>query len=629
MTWDATGNHTLALPSIAVADAAVHAANVLVRRRGALLTWAAAGQPDAGGQALVRVGILVDGAPVTLRPERWERLDRWVPQLHASTDAGLGVVITICTPGGYDPIVPGGVIRVEVENHGAPGRAVTVAFEGSWAWSLATIGTTRPTASVHRLVCAGPAGCALEVGDGPDGAALALNAGADARLSVGQDADPLRPAQNGQEIEARNGTPLRYAIAKELQLGRRATVSLYMGVGAERDGALSVCSWLAQLGAAELIRLGRLELARIGRGVDTPFRDIAGRNVAFHHYCSVARAIDDDRLYPVLRRAPAHGACAVFSERAALAWSLPAHALADPLLAREIYVRILEQYSDRPGRCRRYVDGGALVPGFALGSLCDYVLALELVIDALRDEALLDDPLVRQVLREIDDMVFHRLHPEIFLAATEMLPSGDRADYPYVAFDNVLLWRLCRALGRFAARTSDGADRYRMAGGDEEAEAAFWQRCTAEVDGLHVIAGSTDMIDGFAIYDDPAGSLALLPALGFCSADDPIWTNTMDLLRSKRYPLWHGEAPVPGLAARSRPEEASMAALCADLLGDRRDAALTTLRALHLPGGVACETWDPQTGEAASGAWAAAEAGFLVWALLRDNAPDAPVKRAP
>jgi hypothetical protein len=134
-----------------------------------------------------------------------------------------------------------------------------------------------------------------------------------------------------------------------------------------------------------------------------------------------------------------------------------------------------------------------------------------------------------------------------------------------------------------------------------------------------VIAGATDLEGNAAIYDDPAGSLGLLPYLGFCDAEDPIWSNTMDLLHSADYPLWLGNKPFPGLASRRTPDQASLAALCAELLGPHRERALALLRKLQLVGGIACRNYDPQTGHTSSGPWAAPLAALLARALLEDQ----------
>jgi hypothetical protein len=225
--------------------------------------------------------------------------------------------------------------------------------------------------------------------------------------------------------------------------------------------------------------------------------------------------------------------------------------------------------------------------------------------------------LVQQVLRELDDGAWARLHPEIFLAATEVLPGGERADFPDCAWDNVMLWRLCGVVARFLRAESPEA-KPRLAKGAAEVEAAFWQRFPTEVGGLSVIAYTTDLRGRGAVYDDPAGSLRLLPYMGFCEPDDPIWSNTMELLHSADYPLFLGGRAHPGFAGRSRPREARFSALCADLLCAWRSTALQALRSLRLPGGVACSAWDPESGEMSSGPYAASEAGFLVWAALTE-----------
>src|SRR5690606_39796115 len=198
----------------------------------------------------------------------------------------------------------------------------------------------------------------------------------------------------------------------------------------------------------------------------------------------------------------------------------------------------------------------------------------------------------------------------------EVLASGDRADYPYVSYDNALLWRFCKALPQLW-RPFEGEPPARLEKGADEIDAAFWQRFTAEIEGLQVIAYASDLEGNVAIYDDPAGSLRLLPFFGFCSEDDPIWSNTMDLLHSRAYPLYLGGRPFPGFAGRSDPGVCSLAALVSDLLTSRRNAAAGILRKLTLEGGVASTAYDPDTGRSARGPWDAALAGFLAWALDR------------
>jgi hypothetical protein len=612
-TWDITGNHTLALTHIARQTGAIHAINVLHRGLLGLLEWTAEREPDSGAEPLLKPFVRVDGRDLPIDGLRWERLDRWIPSFQAETP-DLALTGTMCAPGGYDPLVRGGVYLLEVRTRGRD-LTVDVGLTGCWRWTRRCGASARPLHAARALARVAAAhGVALEV---ESGAALAVAGGSGTRYEWAGADGAWAPAAPGAELSAPSGETLRFRLTRTVTVrsGRRSAVAFYLGVAAERDGALATAAHLATIGHAELIRLARLDLARIVRsGRESQLLARLNRNLVFCHYCSVARAVDDERLYPVRSRTTQHGSTAVFDERATLLWALPAITTADPFLAREVLVRAFEVYSDRPGQRTRYVDGGILAPGFALDQLCAYGLALERYVTTTGDETLLDEPLVQDVLREIDEHLWSRLHPQVFLCSTELLPSGDRADQPYAAYGNALVWRLARAVPAIW-RGGRGDAPARLASAEDEIEAGFWQRCTAEVDGLQVIACTSDLEGHVTVYDDPHGSLRMLPHLGFCTEDDPIWSNTMDLLHSHGYPLWLGGRPHPGLAGRASPEQASFAALCGDLLTGRRTQALDVLRRLTLEADLACTAWDPDSGEGSIGPFDAALAGFLAWAL--------------
>jgi hypothetical protein len=603
--WEFTGNHFLAIPWIGTADGAIHGLNVLHRGTASLLSWTGARTPDPGAPPLLRLVVVRDGRDATPAELKWERLDRWIPRWRGRA-GDVRLTVTICTPGGFDPLAPGGVVVVRAESTG--GGPVTIRLEGEWAWTLRTAASTKPALAANRARRVGPAIVLEAGGDVPMGAGLAIQAvNGRGRASLS--------TEGTEEWIAPNGERIGFRVEIDLPKGK-GTASFVMGVAPDGDGALSVARRLARIGPEELVRRARLDLASLNRATDeVTARDVVARNLVFHHYWAAARAIDDDRLYPVMSRSPEHGECAVFGETETLAWSLPAYALTDPLVARELLLRVLEVYSDRPGNMRRYVEGGILDAGYSVARAAEHGLAIERYIDITRDDAFADEPLVQQILRELDEGLYARLHPEIFLAATDSLPGGEPADYPYCAWDNALLWRLARVIDRFL-RVAPGGPKPRFARADAELEAAFWQKFTTEVEGLSVIAYSIDLRGSAAIYDDPAGTLRLLPFIGLCGADDPIWTNTMELLHSAAYPLHLRRGPHPGFADRNRPGDATFSVLCSDLLCPWRAKALETLRTLRLPGGVACTSWNPETGEVSAGPYAAALAGYLVWAVL-------------
>jgi hypothetical protein len=467
---------------------------------------------------------------------------------------------------------------------------------------------------VRRLATSSAyAGLALELAGSLQVALALVASGSDVEYRIEPHGGGGEQPGSGSLAE---GEPGRFSARRTLQVaaGRRAIATFYLGVAAEREGALATAAAMRRQGADALLKETRLELARLARKTrDASLGSILNRNLIFAYFFGVARGLDDDRLYPLTSRSPLHPRCGTFNERDALLWALPALLMADPPLARELILRCFEQYSHRPGEALRYPDGVVLGPGFSLDQWCGYMLALSAYVEATGDASLIEEPMVNELLRELESGIYTRLHPEVFLAQTELLPSGGSADQPFVTYDNALLHAAFAALARLRGEESE--DGKRAAAAADEIAAAIWRRCVADVDGLPVLAFATDLAESASIYDDPAGSLQLLPHYHFCESSEPVWRNTVEFLRSARYPLWLGQGKFPGLASRTAPTMASVAALCADLLGARRAEALDTIRKLEWPCGVAAAGYDPETGQSAGAPYDAALAGFLVWTL--------------
>ncbi len=618
--WEVTGNHFVAFPCVSRRDGGIHRLNVLHRGALGLLEWASARDATRdGGVALLAPEVRVEGRALSLGALRWDRLERWIPRFQAEPEPGLTVRGTLCAPGGGEVLLPGAVYALEIENASDADRTLEVGLAGEWRWALRTVETSRPLGAPNRVWRAGGGrGMVLEMGGEPGLAALAIvGSGDDVEYEAEAVGSGSEPGEDS-EVVVENGRAVRVRAARRVRVGagKRVTVAFYLAVAVERDGALARAESLRAIGAADLLRIARLQISQMVRSVpDAALGMLFNRNLIFATFNAVARAIDDERLYPLVSRSPLSGGPAVFRERDALLWSLPAIQLADPGTARELLLRAFEQFSHRPGARSHYLDGGVVAPDFALDQFCAYGVALDRYIRESRDEGILDEPIIGQVLIELDDLLLDRLHPKVLLAATEVLPSGERATHPYVTYDNVLVHALCHALGTYARGSPDAPGARNFVDAADEVEAAIWQHCTAEIDGLRVFAWSTDLTGEAAVYDDPEGSLALLPELGFCDGDDPVWRNTVELLRSERNPFWLGDRRYPGLASRKHPDRASLAALCADLLGPRRGAALDCLVELRLDDGIACGWYDPDTGEPAAERFHAGVAGLLAWTL--------------
>jgi uncharacterized protein len=626
-----TGNDYLSIPRIGE-DGSLYGVNVLHAEAAALLEWAG---PD-DGTPLFQPAAGVSGPAVPLTGLRWRRLDRWIPTFAAELPGGVRLTGTICAPTGY-PAARGFLVRFDLEHGGRAAVEVTVALHVRWGRSRHWIVTDRPLPGRNRMRAdRARQSLSLET-DGGRGPALAV-VGSDGLVVDATwldqpdtaSADVMAPAAAGSTIEADHGEPLGATLSQTVAVvpNRRTTLSFFVGAGREPDGARAAATALRRTGADPWIRQARLELSHTLRAAqDHRWADMLNRNLLFNRYFAVGRAIDDDHLYLVRSRSTLCPAPAVFNEREALLWTLPALIIADPALAREALFRVLETFSERSGEHLRYLDGGAFDPAFSLEQFLLYAWAIDHYVAAAQDPTPLDEPLVQQVLAELDAALYMRLHPEHMLCATELLPSGDAADYPYTTLGNTMLWAYAQALPRIWQR-HNGAEEPppRFEGTGSEIAAAIWQHCVTVIDGEHVLTSSTDTEGGAAVYDDPEGSLALLPFFGFCAPDDPVWSATMEFLRSTRYPLWRG-GPVAGIAHRADPGRARLAALVSDLLGPGSSDALDRLLKLALPAGVAAAAYDPATGEPTEPHHAAA-AGFLAWALVRAaEAPSASVAR--
>ena len=615
-----TGNHYLSFPAVEHDGAAIPQITALHSALAGLLAWT--------GEPLLRPVLEVDGRGLDLGALKWERLDRWIPQARGRLSGDCELTLTVCAPAGYEPLIRGAFIDLQLHSTSPRARRARAGLEVHWRGTDLHVRAGRPVAGDSRMAgLAGLPGLALETGRAPFGAALAIAGGDPAtRVQAGREGSELAERSGDWETTGQPGRALVARLDQEVELPAKRTTRFvfYLSLGRDRDSALAGIPHLARLGPDGLLRRGRLALSQLARKADDPgLNELLNRNLLFNHFFAVGRGLDDDRLHALSSRSPLHGPTATCNEREALFWTLPALTLSDPYFARELLLHVFEAFSGAPGQPERYLDGGILAPGFVLDQLLAYPLALARYAREAEDDSVIEDALVQEVLREVDASLYNRLHREVLLAETELLSSSEPADFPYPTFGNVLLWCYARALPRIW-RAEEEEPPASFDGAADEIAAAIWQRCTVNVDGVPVLVSSTNLAGEAAVYDDPNASLALLPYLGFCEPDDPLWRNTMELLRSSGYPLWHGTAAHPGLAGRRAPGTAALAGLAAELLGPDRERALRTLHSLQLTDGVAAEQYDVRTGATADGPHAAALAGLLAWAL--DRGPPQPAK---
>ncbi|MBE3575127.1 MAG: glycoside hydrolase family 125 protein [Firmicutes bacterium] len=411
------------------------------------------------------------------------------------------------------------------------------------------------------------------------------------------------------------------------------------------------------------------------------------RNLLFSLFFSAGRCLDQDRWVSLTSRSPQYYVSGAFWSRDALLWSFPALLLADPGLARSVLLYALQCPSRHPGQHAQYVDGGVLYPGFELDELAAYLVALGRYLAATGDWGFLAEPAVAPSLAGIlacaESWRREAGDGQGALYATFLDPSDDPVDQPFLTYSNALLccgWRSLAWALENAGRAGQGrwtccageerrAGTADPAGGEtlgsetpgnqtqdytlpppaalrrkaDQLAASIRRYCITDGPFGPMFAWSTDLQGHHRLYDNPPGSLELLGHYGFCPPEDPVFLNTRRWIHSRHNPYFfpgsfagcgsaHAPHPWPLAAANCLLAAAAGAA-------PENDEAVT--QALHLllnasmDNGLACESVDPASGQAKTGAAFATAAGFMAYALcsfFRDFLPvgqkalDAPLR---
>jgi meiotically up-regulated gene 157 (Mug157) protein len=145
-------------------------------------------------------------------------------------------------------------------------------------------------------------------------------------------------------------------------------------------------------------------------------------------------------------------------------------------------------------------------------------------------------------------------------------------------------------------------------------KAAIYAHCVKEECGKRFFAWSTDTQGAYDVYDEPPGSLQLLPFYGFCDSMDAVWINTVAMIRDANYELSFAGSPIAEIGCHHAPHPWVLS-VCNSLLSGHSEKALVHLRRMRMDNGVACESVNEKTGDCETGEAFATCAGFLAYAL--------------
>ncbi|MCX7784592.1 MAG: glycoside hydrolase family 125 protein [Meiothermus sp.] len=381
-------------------------------------------------------------------------------------------------------------------------------------------------------------------------------------------------------------------------------VTLFISLAPESDGARTTALHLRRVGWEHLLRKTLHKLALLTTNYSGPLYEVYRRHLIFSYFYAQADTLEGE---PVLltSRSPHYYVSGAYWARDGLLWFFPALLKADRKRAKAVLKSVFRRFARWPGEHAQYLSGPPLYPGFELDQAAAYPLALARYLELSGP-----NPELLSELREPLEWVFERVaeekHPSLPLYRTFLSPTDDPVPEPYLTYDNALwavalerlspYWREPETLKHEARALREPLSRQ------------------AERNGRFVFRFEPG---GHYIFsDEPAGSLLLLPHLGFCNRQDPIWQATALWILGDDNPH-HYKGRFPGEGSAHFPFPSGFGLANRILSGLMRPAgdALMTLEQAPLDQGYASESFDPQTGVSRTGVGFAALAGFVAYAL--------------
>ncbi len=220
---------------------------------------------------------------------------------------------------------------------------------------------------------------------------------------------------------------------------------------------------------------------------------------------------------------------------------------------------------------------------------------------------------LRGTVRAVVERLLAGRHPRAWLFPTQETPADDELPLPYHFSSHILLWHVFRLLDGL----DPGADYADMA---EQVRAAALLAFATDHEGRRLFAYATDGEGHFHLYHDANDTpLALAPAWGFVTADDPVWRGTVDFAFSPANEGGYYGGRLGSIHTRAAwPLGDAQDVLIARALGDaaREQAAWDRLRRAAQWDGALPEAVDPASDAVVSRHWFAWPNALAAWLAL-------------
>jgi len=593
-----TGNEYVSIPTLRESDAAVESFNFLHMGLKGLIEIGGAAE---GTAPLMRPVIEINGEALSLSNIQWERLNYWIPSWTAHSGK-LEIQGTVLAPVGER----GFVYHLRFINHSDLPIRLDAGTTGIWS-------TTRQTINESKLLHGTP--LAIESNWNKSvvfdfsavGSIFAF-----APIFTG-------PLKDNLVSAASEGISYRFMQTFVVEPGAVLETDQFWGIGYEEVAAATAAKEMMRRGYRQILEKTLNWLAtRTLNSKEPRVNTILNTNLFFNFFYASGITLDTEELVLATSRSPRYYVSAAYWDRDSLLWSFPSILMADSGYARQILDYVFTKQIRNVGTHSRYIDGMVLEPGFELDELCAPVIALDHYVQKTGEESIFEQSCIVSGIARILKKLLDCRHPELLLYETFLQPTDDEVVYPYLTYDNVLVWKVMTILEeRMNAKAFPFLPNgFSFASEAESVRSAIHRHCIQEYRGAPFYAWSIDIAGKWNVYDEPPGSLQLLPFYGFCESSDPVYRHTLDVIRDPAYPYSFYGSVIADIGCEHAPHPWILS-LANGLLCGRRDHFLNLLPHLKMDNGIACESVDEQTGESTTGDAFATCAGFLAFSIAK------------
>ena len=584
-----TGNDYLSLPQINENTAAVENVTFLYMKVKGMYLLTGKNAP------FFRPIVRFNGAETPLKNLTWTKTEYWIPSFVAETEKRT-LRGTYLTPDGDR----GFMLRLEFES-GESGEA-EIGYDGEWAKTVHETNNSFEAEGVKKQWFGWYDAPVFGYIEGIPQFVYSF----------------LMDKNVMSQVSEKDGVFSYRCLYKEkTQKNGKMRLDIAFGLGFEAVAAVtSALEMLRQTFDSRLEDTAAFLRGRSVRTGDEKADLMLNYNLFFCYFFAAGRTLDTEELVMVTSRSPRYYVSAAYWDRDGLLWAFPAILKADQARAKEMLDYVFTRQIRNAGVHSRYIDGTVLEPGFELDELCAPAIALCRYVEETGDTAYLSREYIVDGINHILAVLKTKKHEKTHLYETFLYPSDDMHEYRYLTYDNALTANMLRSL----AKTYSGIwTKERVDLLKEEAESicnSIFEHCVTEQKGKKIFAWCVDLKGHQSVYDEPPGSLVLLPYLGFCNKENEIYKNTLERLYAADYQYSFAGKKFSEIGCAHNPHPWVLS-YCNSVLADRGSKeAVMEMLALKMDHGIACESISEDTGETTSGEAFATCAGMYAYALM-------------